>query len=79
MVLAEFVKFNMDYESCGIECFEGITLEPCLLQSCFLVARRKACWRVCVIIVILATMIATVIQIAILTIVMQLIYIYIYI
>ena len=36
MVLAEFVKFKHGlYRSCGIECFEGIMLEPCLLQPCF--------------------------------------------
>ena len=39
MVLAEFVKFKHGlYKSCGIECFEGIMLEPCLLQPCFHVA-----------------------------------------
>ena len=38
-VLAEFVKFKHGvYESCGTECFEGIMLEPCLLQPCFHVA-----------------------------------------
>ena len=41
MVLAEFVKFKHGlYKSCGIECFEGIMLEPCLLQPCFHVAGR---------------------------------------
>ena len=41
MVLAEFVKFKHGlYRSCGIECFEGIMLEPCLLQPCFHVAGR---------------------------------------
>ena len=39
MVLAEFIKFKHGlYRSCGIECFEGIMLEPCLLQPCFHVA-----------------------------------------
>ena len=39
MVLAEFIKFKHGlYKSCGIECFEGIMLEPCLLQPCFHVA-----------------------------------------
>ena len=39
MVLAEFVIFKHGlYKSCGIEWFEGITLEPCLLQPCFHVA-----------------------------------------
>ena len=39
LVLAELVKFKHGlYESCGIECFEGIMLEPCLLQPCFHVA-----------------------------------------
>ena len=39
MVLAESVKFKHGlYKSCGIECFEGIMLEPCLLQPCFHVA-----------------------------------------
>ena len=29
MVLAEFVRFKHGlYKSCGIECFEGIMLEP---------------------------------------------------
>ncbi len=37
MVLAESVQFKRGlYKSCGIECFEGIMLEPCLLQPCFL-------------------------------------------
>ena len=36
MVLAEFIKFKHGlYKSCGIGCFEGIMLEPCLLQPCF--------------------------------------------
>ena len=39
MVLAEFIEFKHGlYKSCGIECFEGIVLEPCLLQPCFHVA-----------------------------------------
>ena len=39
MVLAEFFKFKHGlYKSCGIEWFEGIMLEPCLLQPCFHVA-----------------------------------------
>ena len=39
MILAESVFKHGLYESCGIECFEGIMLEPCLLQPCFQVAR----------------------------------------
>ena len=39
MVLAEFVKFKHGLcKSCGIEWFEGIMLEPYLLQPCFHVA-----------------------------------------
>ena len=39
MVLAEFVQFKHGLcKSCGVECFEGIMLEPCLLQPCFHVA-----------------------------------------
>ena len=39
MVLAEFVTLKHGlYKSCGIEWFEGIMLEPCLLQPCFHVA-----------------------------------------
>ena len=39
MVLAESVRFKHGlYESCGVECVEGIMLEPCLLQPCFHVA-----------------------------------------
>ena len=39
MVLAEFAKFKHGlYKSCGVECFEGIMLEPCLLQPCLHVA-----------------------------------------
>ena len=39
MVLAEFVKLKHGlYKSCDIECFEGILLEPCLLQPCVHVA-----------------------------------------
>ena len=39
MVLGEFVNFKHGlYKSSGIECFEGIMLEPCLLQPCFHVA-----------------------------------------
>ena len=39
MVLAEFVKLKHGlYKSCGIEWFEGIVLEPCLLQPCLHVA-----------------------------------------
>ena len=39
MVLAEFVKLKHGLcKSCGVECFEGIVLEPCLLQPCFHVA-----------------------------------------
>ena len=38
-VLAYFVEFEHGlYKSCGIECVEGIMLEPCLLQPCFHVA-----------------------------------------
>ena len=34
MVLAELIKSKHGlYKSCGIECFEGIMLEPCLLQA----------------------------------------------
>ena len=41
MALAEFVKFKHGLcKSCGVECFEGIVLEPCLLQPCFHVAGR---------------------------------------
>ena len=36
MVLAEFIQFKHGlYKSYVIECFEGIMLEPCLLQPCF--------------------------------------------
>ena len=36
MALAQFVKFKHGlYKSCDIECFEGMMLEPCLLQPCF--------------------------------------------
>ena len=39
MVLAEPVRFKHGlYKSCGIDCVEGIVLEPCLLQPCFHVA-----------------------------------------
>ena len=39
MVLAESFKFKHGlYKSCVIEWFEGIMLEPCLLQPCFHVA-----------------------------------------
>ena len=39
MVLASFIKLNHgSCKSCGTECFEGIVLEPCLLQPCFHVA-----------------------------------------
>ena len=39
MVLAELVKFKHGlYQSCGIECFEGIMLQPYLLQPRFHVA-----------------------------------------
>ena len=39
MVPAELVKFKHGlYKSCGIECLEGIMLEPCLLQPCLHVA-----------------------------------------
>ena len=39
MVLALFIKLNHGlYKSCGIECVEGIMIEPCLLQLCFHVA-----------------------------------------
>ena len=41
MVLAELAKFKPGlYNSCGIECFEGIMLEPWLLQPCFHVDRH---------------------------------------
>ena len=43
MVLAESVKFKHGLcKSCGIEWFEGIMLEPCLLQPCFHVAGGAA-------------------------------------
>ena len=46
MVLAEYIKFKHGlYKSCGIECFEGIMLEPCLLQPCFHVAGLTASGR----------------------------------
>ena len=33
MVLAEFIELNLGLnKSCGVECSEGIMLEPCLLQ-----------------------------------------------
>ena len=39
MALAELVRFKHGlYKSCGIECVEGIMLEPCLLQPCLHVA-----------------------------------------
>ena len=39
MVLAESVKLKHGlYKSCGRDWFEGIMLEPCLLQPCFHVA-----------------------------------------
>ena len=39
MVLAESVQFKHGlYKSCGIVCFEGTMLEPCLIQPCFHVA-----------------------------------------
>ena len=39
MVLAESVKFKHGLcKSCGVEWFEGIVLEPCLLKPCFHVA-----------------------------------------
>ena len=39
MVLAEFIEFKHGlHKSCGIECFEGVMLEPCLLQPCVHVA-----------------------------------------
>ena len=42
MLLAELIKFKHGlYESCGVECFEGAMLEPCLLQPRFRVARRR--------------------------------------
>ena len=42
MVLAEFVKFKHGlYKSCGLIWFEGIVLEPCLLQLCFHVAGTR--------------------------------------
>ena len=42
MVLAESVEFKHGlYKSCGIEWFEGIVLEPCLLQPCFHVAGHR--------------------------------------
>ena len=44
MVLAEFVKFKRGlYKSCGIEWFDGIMLEPCLLQPCLHVAGSLSC------------------------------------
>ena len=37
MVLAEYVKFKHGlHKSCGIECFEGIKLEPCHLDCVLL-------------------------------------------
>ena len=49
MVLAEFVKFKYGlYNSCDVECYEGIMLEPCLLQPCFHVAETSClCLFVC--------------------------------
>ena len=42
MVPAEFVKFKHGLcKSFGTECFEGIMLEPCLLQPCFQVAGAR--------------------------------------
>ena len=42
MVSAEFAKFKHGlHKSCGIECLEGMMLEPCLLQPCFHVAGRR--------------------------------------
>ena len=39
MALAQFVSFKYGlHKSCGIECVEGIMLEPCLLQPCYHVA-----------------------------------------
>ena len=39
MALADFARFKHGLcKSCGIECFEGILLEPCLLQPCFHIA-----------------------------------------
>ena len=52
MVLAESVRFKHGlYKSCGIECFEGIMLEPCFLHvftSPVMVLRHKrtCCHRV---------------------------------
>ena len=44
MVLAEFIQFKHGlYKSCGIECVEGIMLEPYLLQPCFHVAGHGRC------------------------------------
>ena len=48
VVLAEIVKFKHGlYKSCGIECLEGIMLEPCLLQPCFHVAGVSALIQTC--------------------------------
>ena len=42
MVLAEIVSFKHKLcKSCGIESFECIMLEPCLLQPCFPVAGKS--------------------------------------
>ena len=39
MVLAEIIRFKHGlYKSCGVECVEGIMLEPYLLKPCFHVA-----------------------------------------
>ena len=47
MVLAEFVYFKHGLrKSCGIECFEGIMLEPCLPQPCFHAATLLSQWSV---------------------------------
>ena len=47
MVLAESIKFKHGlYKSRGIECFEGIMLEPCLLQPLFSHRRNVGALRV---------------------------------
>ena len=42
VVLAESVKFKHGlYQSCGIECFEGILLEPCLMFTPTMFSRGR--------------------------------------
>ena len=45
MVLAEFIKLKHRlYKSCGVECVDGILLEPSLLQPCFHVDACFVSW-----------------------------------